>query len=66
MLHVLLEEVLEDPSKNTIETLSERVKQLELISDDDLRTLGEQGKDKKDELEEAEVGKLHVKHGVKK
>lgn len=66
MLHALLEEVLEDPTKNTIETLSDRVKHLETLSDLELRTLGEKGKEKKEELEEEEVGKLHVKHGVKK
>ena len=64
MLHALLEEVLEDPTKNTIPSLSDRVKQLELLSDEELRTLGEQGKDKKEELEGQEVKKLHVKHNV--
>jgi DNA recombination-dependent growth factor C len=66
MLHALLEEVLEDPSKNTIEYLSGRVKQFEIMSDGELKTLGDKGKIKKEELEEEEVGKLHVKHGVKK
>ena len=66
MLHALLEEVLEDPSKNTIEYLSGRVKQFEVMSDEELKTLGDKGKIKKEELEEEEVGKLHVKHGVKK
>lgn len=66
ILHALLEEVLENPELNTIENLSSRVKQLELLSDDELQTLGEQGKDKKEELEEEEVKKLHVKHHVKK
>lgn len=66
MLHALLEEVLEDPNKNTVETLSDRVKQLDLLSDSELRLLGEKGKEKKEELEEGEVEKLHVKHGVKK
>lgn len=65
MLHALLEEVLENPEKNTVEYLSDRVKQLEILADQDLKALGEQGKEKKDELEEQEVGKLHVKHGVK-
>lgn len=66
ILHALLEEVLEDPTKNTIETLSDRVKHLETLSDLELQALGEKGKEKKEELEEEEVGKLHVKHGVKK
>ncbi|MDB4984160.1 MAG: polynucleotide adenylyltransferase [Patescibacteria group bacterium] len=65
MLHALLEEVLEDPAKNTVETLSSRVRELEHLSDAELRALGEAGKEAKEELEEEEVKKLHVKHGVK-
>jgi hypothetical protein len=34
--------------------------------DSELMKLGEKAKEKKEELEEEEVGKLHVKHGVKK
>lgn len=64
MLHALLEEVLEDPSKNEVEYLSQRVKQFEILSDDELRTLGESGKDTKEKIEKEEVKKLHVKHNV--
>jgi poly(A) polymerase/tRNA nucleotidyltransferase (CCA-adding enzyme) len=64
ILHALLEEVLEDPSKNTVENLSIRVKQLEELPDAELMKLGEAGKEKKEELEEQEVEKLHVKHHV--
>lgn len=63
-LNALLEEVLEDSTKNTVEYLSDRVGELDKLDDQTLRNLGEQGKEKKDELEEAEIGKLHVKHGV--
>jgi tRNA nucleotidyltransferase (CCA-adding enzyme) len=66
MLHALLEEVLEDPTKNTIEKLSELVKSLDALDDKKLKALGEKGKEKKEELEEEEVGKLHSKHGVRK
>ncbi|MCA9355913.1 CCA tRNA nucleotidyltransferase [Candidatus Nomurabacteria bacterium] len=66
MLHALLEEVLDDPTKNDIEYLVNRVKDMENLTDTDLRTLGEAGKSKKDELEEAEVTELHKKHNVKK
>lgn len=66
ILHALLEEVLEDPNKNTVEYLSSRVGELEKMTDLELRKLGLAGKDKKDELEEEEVSKLHKKHGVKK
>jgi len=35
-----------------------------MLGDEELRTLGERGKEKKEELEEEEVLKLHKKHGV--
>jgi poly(A) polymerase/tRNA nucleotidyltransferase (CCA-adding enzyme) len=64
ILHALLEEVLDDPTKNTREHLSELVASLNMLGDAELRALGERGKGKKDELEEKEVGELHKKHGV--
>jgi tRNA nucleotidyltransferase (CCA-adding enzyme) len=66
ILHALLEEVLDAPEKNTVEHLSELVKSLNMLGDAELRTLGERGKEKKEELEEEEVAKLHEKHGVRK
>jgi tRNA nucleotidyltransferase (CCA-adding enzyme) len=66
ILHALLEEVLDDPKKNTKEHLSELVKSLNILGDAELKTLGDRGKEKKEELEEKEVEKLHSKHGVKK
>jgi tRNA nucleotidyltransferase (CCA-adding enzyme) len=64
ILSALLEEVLDDPTKNTKEHLLELVKSLNILGDDELQTLGERGKDKKEKLEEEEVKKLHKKHGV--
>ncbi len=66
MLHALLEEVLEDPAKNSVGYLSKRVSDLENLPDAELRELGEQGRQKKENLEEQEVKELHVKHGVMK
>ncbi|KKR02054.1 MAG: hypothetical protein UT98_C0001G0177 [Candidatus Nomurabacteria bacterium GW2011_GWF2_40_31] len=66
MLHALLEEVLDAPEKNTVEHLSELVKSLNMLDDQELKALGERGREKKDELEEEEVTKLHKKHGVRK
>lgn len=65
ILHALLEEVLDDATKNTKEHLGELAKSLNMLGDRELRTLGERGKEKKEELEEKEVEKLHTKHGVK-
>ena len=64
MLHALLEEVLENPEKNTLEYLSGRVKEFEMMSDADLKKLGEAGKEKKEIADEEEVKKLRGKHGV--
>jgi hypothetical protein len=64
ILHAMLEEVLEDPKKNTVEQLSLRVKQLEELSDQELKSLGEKGKQTKEQADEEEIKKLHSKHGV--
>lgn len=64
MLHALLEEVLEDSEKNTLEYLVSRVTELEKLEDSELQKLGEQGKQSKEQADEAEIKELHVKHGV--
>src|SRR3989338_1396414 len=66
ILHALLEEVLDDPTKNTEAHLSELAKSLNMLGDAELKTLGERGKEKKEELEEKEIEKLHEKHGGRK
>jgi poly(A) polymerase/tRNA nucleotidyltransferase (CCA-adding enzyme) len=66
ILSALLEEVLDAPEKNTVEHLSELVKSLNMLGDKELKALGDRGKEKKEELEDAEVEKLHTKHGVRK
>ena len=66
ILNALLEEVLDDPTKNTEEHLTELAKSLNLLPDDALKTLGDRGKEKKEELEEEEIAKLHEKHAVRK
>lgn len=64
ILHALLEEILDDPKKNTEEHLTKLVKSLDMLGDEELKTLGEKGKEEKDKKEEKEVEKLHKKHGV--
>ena len=64
ILHTLLEEVLDDPSKNTAEILEKRVIELNRLSMGDLKKLSEAGK-KRQEAEEAEVVQsIHKKHHV--
>ena len=65
ILHALLEEVLDDPKRNTKEYLTERMQALAKLSDKEIEALGEAGKDKKAALEEAEVGKIRGKYWVK-
>lgn len=64
MLHALLEECLEDDSKNNLEFLENRVRELDQLSDTELKSLGEKGRQAKEETEEEEIAKLHKKHGV--
>lgn len=66
ILNALLEEVLDDPKKNTKEHLSELVRSLNMLGDAELKALGEKGKEKKENLEEEEIKKLHAKHGIKR
>jgi hypothetical protein len=65
ILHALLEEVLDDPERNTEEFLVKRTLELAKLPIDELRKLGEEGKEKKDEAEEAELAVIRKKHGVK-
>jgi len=64
ILHALLEDVLDDPSKNTSEYLDHRAKELEKLSDEELRGLGEEGKERKAEAEEVELKEIRKKYFV--
>lgn len=63
-LHALLEEVLDDPARNTKDYLSQKLLDLSKLSDKDLRKIGEQGKDKRDALEEQSVQEIQKKYFV--
>ena len=58
MLHALLEEVLEEPKRNTLEYLSERVISLMQLTDEDLRKKGESGVEKRDEIEAGNIKEI--------
>lgn len=64
-LHALLEEVLDDPTKNTSEYLETRATELLKLSDEHLRKLGEAGKSAKDEAEDTEIKKIRKDYNVK-
>jgi tRNA nucleotidyltransferase (CCA-adding enzyme) len=64
ILHALLEEVLDDPKKNTEEYLENRALDMKKISDVELRKIGEEGKIRKEEEDGAEIAKLRQKHHV--
>ena len=64
MLHALLEEVLEDPKKNSHEHLDARVTELNTLEDKALKELGDSGMKRREEEEEAELQKILEKHHV--
>ncbi len=64
VLNALMEEVLDDPTKNTAEYLTNRVKTLATLDTKELKKLAAIGKDKKDRAEEAELNTIRKRHGV--
>ncbi len=66
ILNVLLEEVLDNPKLNEIDILKARVLELDKLDDKILVIMGKDAKEKKEDLEEQEVKKLHMKHNVNK
>lgn len=64
ILHALLEEVLDDPTKNTKELLSERVRELATLEDGGLRILGEQGKERREREDEEIITDIRKQHRV--
>lgn len=64
ILHALLEEVLDDPAKNTPSVLESRAEDMRKMSDEALRAIGEAGKERKAEEDGAAVQKLREKHHV--
>ncbi len=63
-LNALLEDILEDPARNTVEYLDEKTLKLLELSDEDLMKLGESGKKKREEKEDEEIQNIMEKHHV--
>lgn len=64
ILHALLEEVLEDPSKNTEENLEKMARKLSQLSEDELKKIGEAGKQKKEDEDDKILKEIRKKHWV--
>lgn len=65
MLHALLEEVLDDPKRNTSAYLEKRTIELSELPEESLKTHGEEGKQRLEELEEEAVSDIRKKYWVK-
>ena len=64
VLHALLEEVLDDPQKNTRQYLETRSKALLVLPEKDLQELGERGKERREDEDQAAIKVLRDKHHV--
>ncbi|KKW20094.1 MAG: tRNA adenylyltransferase/tRNA cytidylyltransferase [Candidatus Adlerbacteria bacterium GW2011_GWC1_50_9] len=64
ILHALLEEVLDDPKKNAEDYLKKRASEFSKFQDAKLKKLGEAGKDRRSEEDEAAIVRLRKKHHV--
>ena len=64
ILHALLEEVLDDPKKNTKEYLESTVLKLMTLDNEKLQALGEQGKNRREKEDENAIQELRKKHHV--
>lgn len=64
ILHALLEEVLDDPSRNTEEYMKNRTKDLAKLSSRELEELGKAGKERREKEDEAAIKELRAKRHV--
>lgn len=64
ILHALLEEVLDDPSKNTVEHLEKMAQNMAKLDEVKLKKIGAEAKDKKEEEEEKIIKEIRKKHWV--
>ncbi|NDE68307.1 HD domain-containing protein, partial [bacterium] len=64
VLHALLEEVIENPKLNTAEYLEKRAVELFAMSENDLKKLGEAGKEKQKEEESKNIEEIRQKYHV--
>jgi len=65
ILHALLEEVLDDPQRNTVDYLEKRAKELAELNDEDLKALGQKGKETKEKTDQKAINEIRRKYWVK-
>ena len=65
ILAILLEDVLDDPDKNTAKYLEKRVIELKVFSEKELKGLAEKAKERKEEYEQGIEHEIKQKHRVK-
>ena len=63
-LNALLEEILDDSAKNTREYLDKRTEELLKMPEDELKKLGESGRQRREAAEDEEISKIMSKHHV--
>ena len=64
ILHALLEEVLDEPKKNIAQYLEKRATEMMTMNDAELKKIGEEGKERKENEDDAAIQKLREKHHV--
>jgi len=64
ILHILLEEAMDEPEKNTEEYMEKKAKELAKLPDNELKALGDKAREKKEEIEEKEIGEIRKRHFV--
>lgn len=64
VLNALLEEVLDDSAKNTIGYLDKRTSELLVMDEENLKMLGESGKERRESAEDEEIRHIMDKHHV--
>ena len=65
VLHALFDEVLEEPSKNTEEYLDNKAKEFMKLSIDELKALGEAGKEEMEEKNKEKIQEIKKQFKVK-
>ena len=64
ILHIIFEEVLEDPENNKKKWLEDRAVELGKLSEPELKKLGDKAKSTKESAEQAEIKDIRKKYWV--